>query len=476
MNRIITFLAALLLITCLPAYGQNLISVEYLESASQAELEQELNIDATNGVDFYAVTYLTNGSDGLPDTASGLFVIPDNGLSVYPAVIYHHGTSSARDLAPSNLNLEYDAYTGLGASGYATVAPDYLGMGTSRGFHPYVHRETQASASVDLFKAFQEWVESQDFDWSGHLFLTGYSQGGHASMATHWELERNPSHGLEVSAASHLSGPYSISQVMLNNMLAEEDYFFVSYIPFVLLGYQEVYGNLFDDLSEILRPAFADDAMDFYNGNINLVQLNLRMLINMGSTFFNVHPVNIFQPEFVDSVRNNPDYFISEILRENDTYDWAPNAPTRLMYCRADDQVPFMNSVIADSVMNANGAPDVASIDINSSFNHGQCARPALLETINFFNSLLVDTNVDEEPLAGRNFKISPNPAGNHFSIAGLEEEVSVETTVLDRAGKPVLRTNGNSSVDISSLNPGLYIVRVSTSDKVYSQILTIAR
>ena len=101
---------------------------------------------------------------------------------------------------------------GVGAAlGYVAVAPDYLGLGESRGFHPYVHAATEASAAIDLLYAAQEFAEKQKFPLNGQLFLTGYSQGGHASMALHRELERNYSKIFPVSAAAHLSGPYSIS-------------------------------------------------------------------------------------------------------------------------------------------------------------------------------------------------------------------------------------------------------------------------
>lgn len=455
--------------------GQELLTVEYLESRSQTELEAQLDIDIRNGVDFYRVTYLTLGSDGQPDTASGLFVIPDSDLEAYPAVVYHRGTTSAPNIVPSNLNTDFDAYAGIGASGYMTIAPDFLGMGTSRGFHPYVHRETQASASIDLLRAFRQWIETQQLEWNGQLFLTGYSQGGHSSMATHWELEANLGAEFEVTAATHLSGPYSISQVMLDNMFAEEDYLFVGYIPYVLLGYQEVYGDLYDDLSEILRPQFVGDAMAFYNGEIDLVALNIRMVISMGTSFFNLHPVNLFQPAFVDSMRNNPDYHINQILRENDTYDWAPEAPLRIMYCMADDQVPFENSILADSVMRANGAADLETIDLNPNFDHGQCARPALIETIAFFDSF-TQTSTEEEIAFDSAPSVFPNPATDHLSISGLGDGVFERVNIYNMSGQVVLSATNHQSIDISDLIPGIYALRITADGTTYSKTLSVNR
>jgi dipeptidyl aminopeptidase/acylaminoacyl peptidase len=204
-----TFLFYFLILS--PIYSQHVNSVDYIRSASAEEISELLDYDVPYGVRFYKMTYHTTGSDGLADVASGLIVIPENELQDFSLVIYHHGTSPAKDQVPSSLNLDYEAYAFIGASGFAVLAPDYLGMGDSRGFHPYVHRETQARASVDMLKAFHEWLEGENYAVNDKLFLTGYSQGGHASMSTHQELELFYATEFSVTAATHLSGPYSIS-------------------------------------------------------------------------------------------------------------------------------------------------------------------------------------------------------------------------------------------------------------------------
>ena len=99
------------------------------------------------------------------------------------------------------------------------------------------------------------------------------------------------------------------------------------------------------------------------------------------------NPVNIFNPQFVSDMESNPEFHVNQILKENDTYNWAPRAPTRLYYCSGDEVVPHENSLVADSVMNENRAPDIMGVDLGADLGHSACARPALLASIDFFNS-----------------------------------------------------------------------------------------
>lgn len=473
MKKTFTFL----LLFAFPFIGQTQVlhSVEFLNSATAAELQAQLNMETTNGVEFFRVLYYTKGSDGLPDTASGLFVIPDLVDASLPLTIYHHGTSAAKNLTPSNLNLDYDAYTGIAASGFITIAPDFLGMGNSRGFHPYVHRETQASASIDLLNAFVEWSESNSVAWNGQLFLTGYSQGGHASMATHLELESNPEHGFDPTAAAHLSGPYSISEVMLDLMFSERDYLTVGFIPYVILGYQEVYGDLYDDLSDILRQGFIAGAMDFYNGAIDLNQLTFSMVVRLGLQFGNIHPVNVFNPQFIDNMRNNPDYHVPDILKDNDVYDWVPVAPTRLFYCSGDETVPHENSLVADSVMNANGANDVLRVDLGANLGHGPCARPAILASIDFFNSFLV-SSIEEIAHSSSGLSLYPNPANWTLQIEPAAGEELMEIEIINISGQLLGSIYGTKQLDLSNLREGQYLLRIRTNQGLYTERLSIVR
>jgi hypothetical protein len=441
------------------AYSQHVNSVEYISSATASEISELLDYEVPFGVHFYKMTYHTTGSDGMPDIASGLIVFPDNDAADYPLVIYHHGTSPEKMQVPSSLNLDYEAYAFIGASGFAVLAPDYLGMGESRGFHPYVHRETQARASIDMLKAFHEWLEGQDYAVNDKLFITGYSQGGHASMSTHQELELNHSDEFIVTAATHLSGPYSISGVMRDLMFSETNYLFIGFIPYLILGYQEVYGTIYDDLTDIFQPEFITSVEAFYNGQINLVELTFALIFLSSQNYGNSYPVTLFNPDLVNDMTSDDDHPLNVILRENDTFNWAPQAPTRIFYCMADEMVPFENSIVADSVMQANGAADLITENLSSTMGHGDCAVPALLGTVEFFKGF-IETSVDL-PAFHTEISLYPNPTTGRINVSGPTDFAGYKVQVVDISGKIILDQDLSSVINLDNLRSGMYLVRI---------------
>ncbi len=441
-------------------HSQQVNNVEYISSATAQEISELLDYDVPYGVQFYKMTYHTTGSDDMPDIASGLIVIPDNDAQDFPLVIYHHGTSPAKDQVPSSLNLDYEAYAFIGASGFAVLAPDYLGMGESRGFHPYVHRETQARASIDMLRAFHEWLENENYAVNDKLFLTGYSQGGHASMSTHQELELFHATEFSVTAATHLSGPYSISGVMRDLMFSESDYLFIGFIPYLVLGYQEVYGNIYEDLTDIFQPVFIQSIEAFYDGDINLIELTIALFFLSGQNFGNNYPVTLFNPDLVNDVTSDDDHPINIILRENDTYNWAPQAPTRIFYCTADEMVPFENSIVADSVLQANGALDLINENLSSTMGHGDCAVPALLETVAFFKGF-IETTTDYFAFHNE-ISLYPNPTDGKINITGPNDIAGYNVQVLDVSGKILLSQPLSSEIRLDHLQSGIYFLRIS--------------
>ena len=94
----------------------------------------------------------------------------------------------------------------------------------------------------------------------------------------------------------------------------------------------------------------------------------------------------MMQPDYVNAVLANPQHPVNLALADNDTYkDWLPEAPMRILYCMADDQVPFRNSIVARDALTAIGAPDFQAQDVLPTGDHGDCYVPAMTGTLFFF-------------------------------------------------------------------------------------------
>ena len=447
------------------AEAQQLISSEPKGTFTKEELNAQYGPFFENGVKLHKILYTTPDLQGVTDTASGLLMIPDRPNAVMPLLCAQHGTVTSKTDVPSNLQGGYELGAVFAGLGYVTVMPDFLGLGESRGFHPYVHAASEASASLDMLLATQEYAAQNNIALNDQLFITGYSQGGHAAMALHREIELNKGDLFKVTAASHMSGPYSISGVMRDLIIGDTPYFFPAYVPFTIISYDEVY-NIFENLDDIFKPAYANLIEKFYDGTFTLSKVN-ELLIDLLQTSEGASiPKFMFQDSVLNAVLADPNHPFNVALRDNDVYEWAPQAPTRLIYCTADDQVPFRNSIVADSVMNVLGAPDVMSIDANSAADHGGCVFPAVLQTFLFFNQYKSITTDVNEFVILQDVKIYPNPASDLININNISDNSIVQIIDFEgRIRKSKQSQSDSITIDLKNLNKGFYVLKI-ISDK----------
>jgi len=472
------------LIACFfTAHSQTLINAEFIDNLTEFEIEIQYGVPGflmKNGVDLYKVTYNTPDVDGNNSVASGLVVIPDTD-SRHPLLCYQHGTVGSREEVPSNLAGDPIAVI-FGSFGYVSSSADFLGLGDSPGQHPYVHAATEASAAIDLLFATQELLEQEDqtVKLNDQLFITGYSQGGHAAAAVHREIQNNYTDQFTVTASAPMSGPYSMSGAMRDLILDDTEYFSTAYIPNTMLSFNTVY-DLYDSTEEVFKPEYAEKVDLFAAEEITLweleAELQALLQVNEGGSF----PKRMLQDSIVTAVESNPDHPINLALEDNDVFDWSPDAPTRLYYCMGDDQVPFMNSVIAGEAMNAAGAPDLEAINLNDDFTHGQCVSPALQATRAFFLQFQQITGTRNELEALSNVSISPNPTTDFVQVNWISNENTTGSVTLYNTAGKLLTTvkaqpNDANTIDVRNFAEGLYWIVTEAEGKTDVQSVIVKR
>lgn len=455
-------------------FTQNLVSFERVGENSLTNLGITYSFPFfENGVEYYRMTYETPDVQGVLDTASGLVIVPDQFDKAYPLLCYQHGTLGSKDDVPSNLRGGFQLAEIWSGLGYVVCAPDLLGLGDSRGFHPYIHAASEASAAIDMMRATRELLPEIDREAHEQVFITGYSQGGHSAAALHREIQENLSNEFQVTASAPMSGPYSVSGVMNDFLFSLEPYFFVGYLPYVIISYETVYGNIYEDLEDLFRPEYADLIRPFAEGTKSLEVLNGELVSQLTQDFGASITLRMFRDSVLDAIAQNVDHPVNMALRDNDVFDWTPEAPTRLYYCTADDQVPFMNSVVADSVMNTNGAPDIEAIDVSPTSNHGECITPAIIQANFFFNQFqridfVLDTN---DPTLAEAFSVFPNPVSETIFIENEKEEGTLQ--VSDLTGRNLLQSQlskGKNNLNVSTLEQGVYLLRIQFEDSFFTQ------
>jgi pimeloyl-ACP methyl ester carboxylesterase len=483
LKNITLSLLFLALAAALPA--QELVSWTLLGSKTQQEVAVQFGLPIIQyGVRYYKVTYTSPDLSGAQDTVSGLVVVPDNSVKIFPRLVYQHGTSSSKQNVPSRYGQpgggEGDVAVFFASMGFASLAPDYLGLGDSKGFHPYVHAASQTWVALDMLRAFDSLQAQINVHTNEQLFVTGYSQGGHAAMALHREIETVPATGLAVTAAAHLSGPYSIGEVMRDFILSDSVYFYPGYIPNTLLSYQTVYGNLFDEIEAAFRQPYAALVEQFYTGDLNLGDLNNQLIdlliLNEGAC----RPTRMLQDSVKQVVATDPDHPVNLALRDNNVYQWAPQAPTRLFYCQADDQVPFVNSLVALDTMLAYGAADIGAVDLNPAANHVECVEPALLNALVFFLGYQQIDNISSTagPLAADavQFSVFPNPASDHIF---LHTDTGGELHIYDLNGRLVAQrtlSKDATQINVGAWKEGQYLFALRHERGVKVQMVEVRR
>ena len=465
--------------------AQEIVDVEYLGGVGKILIELQLaqigiSRPVENDVDIYKVRYTTRDISGGIDTASGQMVLPVFRDKTMPIIVYHHGTVGSRDQVPSNFNLANQNEGQLSliyaSFGYATLAPDYIGLGDSPGFHPYVHAESEAWAAIDMITAFKKYAEEESIPLNDQIFTCGYSQGGHAAMATHMVIQRDFQGVYAVTGSAPMSGPYNIYGSMVDFVLSDQENDFLAYVAWVKLSYQMIYPGLpsLDNLDQFFKPQYVADILLFRNEEIDLWNLNQRLQSKLLNATGGSVGKFLLQDSIVEVISNQPDSPFSLALQDNDLYDWVPEAPTRMFYCKSDEQVSYKNATFTDSIMNANGAPDVQALNLGDELDHGGCVIPAIESSLDFFNSLREITSPNEEVAITDIASIYPNPAKHTLHLSNGKKEI-VSANIYDLRGQLTLAQKYPSErIDLSGLRSGIYILQLRTEDKIASTKLVV--
>ena len=341
-----------------------------------------LVVPTTYPVNVYKITYNTVSYDGTtPTFATGALLVPVGVPCKMPLISYQHGTTTYRYGVPSYLSGEIVIGLAEATDGYVISMPDYLGLGDSPGIHPYIHANSEATASLDLVRSVREAQDSLDFNLNGQLFLVGYSQGGHATMALHRMIETDFPDEFTVTASAPMSGPYDVSGVQADVIVNDSVYSQPGYLPYILQSYNTVY-NLFVDYADVFLSPYDVTLPPLLDGTHGMDELNAAMPSI---------PNHIMIPEVLDSFINNQDHYFREALRDNDVYDWTPVSPMKMFYCEADDEVYYMNAFVAYNKFIENGSTSVQMMSAGENFGHFECAFYALSGGKNWFDTFRND-------------------------------------------------------------------------------------
>ncbi|MBO9616599.1 MAG: phospholipase [Dyadobacter sp.] len=329
-----------------------------------------------NDVKVYKITYKTKNTDGAEITASGALIIP---VVTGPAsmISVQHGTITDPDQAPSLFKdgSEGSSFGSLfGSMGYIIAYPDYIGYGASDNLpHPYEHRASLASASLDMLRATKEFLRGQtEVKWDEKLYVAGYSEGGYATMSLQRKIEEEASSEFNLRASSCGAGAYDKTAFMKHIINDKTDGIagYNSLYLWVLLTYDNIY--------KLNKPApyyFTDK----YASKVAASGRN----VSIAESFHLA-----LNDSFKKALNDGTDKGFIDAIADNDVYKFKPKTPTQLYHGTKDPLVFYFNSENAYNAMLKLGATNVTLIPVEGG-THSSSILPFLLGTQAFFAQTL---------------------------------------------------------------------------------------
>ncbi|MFD0731222.1 dienelactone hydrolase family protein [Planotetraspora mira] len=322
--------------------------------------------ESVGGVDLYTLVYGTVTVDGKPTTASGVVALPQKRRRDIQTVIYEHGTMATRKDAPS-MESDGDGRAipiSFASAGFAGVAPDYLGLGSGPGFHPYMHAESEATASVDLLRAARTVAARHGQTLNGQVLATGFSQGGQAAMALGRALQRGADAHLRLTALAPISGPYDVEGAELPAALSGDldPLSSTFYLAYWIVSMNRLY-PFYDTPGQVFRAPYDATMEKLFDGDHAFEDIAAGLPQN---------PRALLTDAFVRRLEH-PTGALLTAMRANDTTctDWSPRVPVRLYGAKGDGDVAFANAEHCLRDLRARGADvsltDVGDVDHNTS-------------------------------------------------------------------------------------------------------------
>jgi pimeloyl-ACP methyl ester carboxylesterase len=318
-------------------------------------------------VDCYRILYPSARPDGRTEILSGLLALP-RGVRPRGLVSFQHGTTSDPRDAPSNLSTAGVAAAILFAgNGYAVVAPDYVGLGASRGPQPYFIADESSRAVVDLIHAARHVSGAP----ASAPFLTGFSEGGYASLAAQRRMEAA---GEPVLADAAISGAYNLRAISIPFALKGGSPQSATYLALWVRGYAH-------HDRQPLESIFTGPAATLVTGLLDTPHTPDVVVKTLPRD-----PRALFRADALEALDGRGENWLTRALAGNEMGDWPAKAPIRFYYGSRDLDVSPADSRTAARRMAARGS-NVQSVDLGP-VDHTGSVLAAAPKVLNWLKSL----------------------------------------------------------------------------------------
>lgn len=326
------------------------------------EIQGDISELPTFDIDLYRISYTSVFLDEMV-TLSGLIIVPDKDGPIRH-LQYHHGTLLPYPYVNGEGSLDAPSlYSGgypqtkeahyetrlfgnyLGSAGFLVSLPDYIGYGISDSYeHPYSVNDRLAEQSVDMIMATRSFAKKLKLEVTDGLYLSGWSEGAAASLATQ-KLIENGSTGVDDSS---------------NNISIAANFALAGFYNTEL--YSKVFVNLFPldhsdwggDLDVLLWTLYAINAYtdDQPLDTSAFLKIPANNQLDILKNRVTSSPAEIFR--YFISQRGA---LLSKFAKNDLSAGWAPRARLYIHHGTADDIVyyPFNAELTAENLYDEGG-------------------------------------------------------------------------------------------------------------------------
>lgn len=353
-----------------------LIFTELVKQFPEMEVVQQR---VEHGILVYKITYNTEFK-GETTLASGLVCVP-TGDGSFPIISYQNGTNTLHSNAPS-VNPNYELYVLLetiASTGFVISLPDYLGFGASETmFHPYLHKESTVQTVLDMLRAVEELAQVRNFALNNDLYLTGYSQGGWATMQVQKAIEDDFMGEFNLKASAPGAGPYDLSFIN-DYILSRETYsmpYYFGYLYNSLMNVEETVPAI----AEVFNAPYDSLIPTLFDGKLSGEEINAKLDTVVSNLFTENYRLN-----YKTDTLYKP---LMEALNANSIEAWNTTVPTKIIHGKTDTWVPAaVSKAIYDDFVAKGAGSRVELIEIPETDHVGGIV-PAGLLSIGWFLEL----------------------------------------------------------------------------------------
>lgn len=291
----------------------------------------------------YRIFYTTHDFLYRPITASGLVYVPKITNYFVPVICYQHGTVYQKEEVPSiSSDLGYYIpFVMASETGSIVCAADYIGLGFSDGTQHYYEPNEEANAVVDMLGSVQILLNKtyRRLTFNSEVFLLGYSQGGHATLAAQRKLETVYGNQFQLKASAPMASFFSLEKsTQLNVLKNNVEYDYPSAYAFLINSIQTTQ-QIYSDYNAVFIKPYDSLVNVLFDGNYSVGDVNPQ---------FSTHFYSTLQPSFINDLNNNSNNTFVQALKKYDIInDWIPKTPTHFYHSESDELAFYNNSEIA---------------------------------------------------------------------------------------------------------------------------------